>query len=176
MDIMEKTKLGGSICMRRKDREVKDFDAIVRIIDRCSIVRIGLADGDFPYIVPLNFAYTAADGCICLYIHGAMAGRKFEMLTKNPFCSFEMDVDCGIRLIPEKRDVTTKYMSVMGRARAVLLEGEERQRAVDEILMARDERTRDFDYKREMVPHTAVFRLEVLEISGKSNMKGEADI
>ncbi len=42
--------------MRRKDREVTDFAEIVRIIDQCAIVRIGLADGDFPYIVPVNFA------------------------------------------------------------------------------------------------------------------------
>lgn len=44
--------------MRRKDREVTDFDTIVGIIDECDILRLGLADGDYPYIVPVNFAYT----------------------------------------------------------------------------------------------------------------------
>ncbi|MBO5094338.1 MAG: pyridoxamine 5'-phosphate oxidase family protein, partial [Lachnospiraceae bacterium] len=62
--------------MRRKDREVTDFDEIIKIVDACQIVRLGLADGDFPYIVPVNFAYQVQDGTLYLYIHGAMAGRK----------------------------------------------------------------------------------------------------
>ena len=44
--------------MRRKDREVKEFDKIIKIIDKCEIIRLGLADGDYPYIVPVNFSYT----------------------------------------------------------------------------------------------------------------------
>lgn len=44
--------------MRRKDREITDFNEIRKIIDACEILRLGLADGDFPYIVPVNFAYT----------------------------------------------------------------------------------------------------------------------
>ena len=46
----------GRIPMRRKDREVTDFDSIVRIIDKCDVLRLGLADGDYPYIVPVNFS------------------------------------------------------------------------------------------------------------------------
>ena len=90
-----------------------------------------------------------------------MAGRKYEMLKKNPVCSFEMDLNRGLKCIPEKGDVTTKYASVMGKAKAEFLEGEEKQRAVDEILMARSELTRDFPYHKTMVPHTAVIRLVV---------------
>ena len=47
--------------MRRRDREVTDFETILGIIDECNIIRIGLADGDLPYIVPLNFAYTVSE-------------------------------------------------------------------------------------------------------------------
>ena len=163
--------------MRRKDREVTDFDEIVRIMDECGIVRLGLADGDFPYIVPVNFAYTVRDGQICLYIHGAMAGRKYELLTRNPLCSFEMDRPLRMDCIPEKKDVTMRYKCVMGRARAELLSGDEKQSAIDEIIMARYPETRGFDYKRASVAHTAVFRLTVLELTAKVNpLRGEADL
>ena len=84
--------------MRRKDREVTDFNTIVGIIDECEIIRIGLSDGDFPYIVPVNFAYTVEGSEICFYIHGAMAGKKYDMLTKKPYCSFEMDIPLEINL------------------------------------------------------------------------------
>lgn len=59
--------------MRRKDREVKDFEIIKQIIDECQIIRIGLQDGDYPYIVPLNFGYEIDGEQIYFYIHGAMA-------------------------------------------------------------------------------------------------------
>ena len=68
--------------MRRKDREVTDFAAIVKIIDACEILRLGLADGDFPYILPVNFAYTVEGERICFNIHGA-AARIFPRRRKH---------------------------------------------------------------------------------------------
>ena len=88
--------------MRRKDREVTDFKAILDIIDECNIIRIGLADGDFPYIVPLNFAYTVSGKQIEFYMHGAMAGRKYELMKKNKKCSFEMDLPLEVDCVVEK--------------------------------------------------------------------------
>ncbi|MCD8028618.1 MAG: pyridoxamine 5'-phosphate oxidase family protein [Erysipelotrichaceae bacterium] len=68
--------------MRRKDREVTDFNTIIQIIYNCEIIRLGLTD-DYPYIVPVNFAYTVEDKQICFYIHGAMAGRKYKRIFKK---------------------------------------------------------------------------------------------
>lgn len=162
--------------MRRKDREVTDFGQIVGIIDKCQIVRLGLASGDFPYIVPVNFAYTVEGNQIYLYIHGAMAGRKYELLSKNPNCSFEMDIPIQMDCIYEKKDVTMRYESVMGKAEAVFLEGEEKQRAMDEVIMNRYEETRNFEYNRAAVARTAVVRLKVTEITAKANpLSGGAD-
>ena len=41
--------------MRRSDREIKDFDEIVKVLERCDAVRLAFNDGDIPYIVPLSF-------------------------------------------------------------------------------------------------------------------------
>lgn len=163
--------------MRRRDREVTDFNTIINIIDECDILRLGLADGDFPYIVPVNFAYTVEDEQICFYIHGAMAGRKYELLNKNPLCSFELDIPLEMDCIVEQKDVTMRYKSVMGKCKVEFLEGEEKQSAIDDIIMARYEATRDFDYNRSAVARTAVAKLIVTEISAKVNpVRGGADI
>lgn len=163
--------------MRRKDREVTDFNTIINIIDECDILRLGLADGDFPYIVPVNFAYTVEDEQICFFIHGAMAGRKYELLNKNPLCSFELDIPLEMDCIVEQKDVTMRYKSVMGKCKVKFLEGEEKQSAIDDIIMARYEATRDFDYNRSAVARTAVAKLIVTEISAKVNpVRGGADI
>lgn len=163
--------------MRRKDREVTDFRAIAEIIEECEIIRIGLSDGDFPYIVPLNFAYTVEEETICFYIHGAMAGRKYELLKANPYCSFEMDIPLELDCIYERGDATMRYKSVMGKCKAEFMEGEAKQRAIDDIIMARHEKTRHFAYNREAVKRTAVVKLTVLELSAKVNpIRGKADI
>ena len=163
--------------MRRKDREVTDFDTIVSIIDECQIIRLGLADGDYPYIVPVNFAYTVDGDEINFYIHGAMAGKKYEMLTQNPYCSFEMDIPLEMDCIVEKKDVTMRYKSVMGKCKVEFLEDDEKQSAIDNVIMARYEETKSFDYNRKTVKRTAVAKLTVMEITAKVNpVRGGADI
>lgn len=163
--------------MRRKDREVTDINKIIEIIDECDIIRIGMADGNFPYIVPVNFAYKVEGDEICFYIHGAMAGRKYELLSNDPFCSFEMDIPLEMDCIEELKDVTMRYKSVMGTASVEFLEGEEKQYAIDDIIMARYEATRNFDYNKSAVARTAVAKLKVIGITGKINpIRGGADI
>lgn len=154
--------------MRRKDREVTDFREIVSIIDECEIVRLGLADGDYPYIVPVNFAYEVIDGQISLYIHGAKAGRKYELLCQSPLCSFEMDVPIEIDCIEENGDVTMRYKSVMGKAGVSFLEGVEKQKALD-IIMTRYKETRDFDYNKSYMNSTAIAKLTITELTAKAN-------
>lgn len=155
--------------MRRKDREVTDFNTIKGIIDECEIIRLGLADGDYPYVVPLNFAYTIENETVTFYVHGAMAGRKYELMKRNGKCSFEMDIPLMIDCIYEKKDVTMRYKSVMGTADIVFLEGKEKENAVDNIIMARHEETKGFEYNRDVLPRTAVARLNVKELSAKIN-------
>ncbi|MDO4474958.1 MAG: pyridoxamine 5'-phosphate oxidase family protein [Eubacteriales bacterium] len=155
--------------MRRKDREIKDFQEMVNIVDGCHTLRLGIADGDFPYIVPVNFGYTAEDGELIFYIHGAMAGRKYEMLKKHPYCSFEMDEALEMDCIYEAKDVTMRYRSVMGKAEVSFLEGEEKKQAVDSVLMARYEETKNFEYNEKMLERTALMKLSVTEWSAKVN-------
>lgn len=162
--------------MRRKDREVTDFNTILAIIDGCDIIRIGLADGDFPYIVPLNFAYDVNGSQIDFYVHGAMAGRKYELMKKNGKCSFEMDIPIEMDCIVEKKDVTMRYKSVMGKAAITFLDGEEKQNAVDNIIMNRYAQTRNFEYNRATLARTAVAKLTVVELTAKVNpVRGSAN-
>ena len=155
--------------MRRKDREVTDFESILAIIDECDIIRIGLADGDFPYIVPLNFAYTVHGRQIDFYVHGAMAGRKYGLMKGNGKCSFEMDIPLQMDCLVEKKDVTMRYKCVMGTASITFLDGDEKQSAVENIILNRYDKTRNFDYNRAALDRTAVARLTVTELTAKVN-------
>ncbi len=162
--------------MRRRDREVTDFETILSIIDECHVLRIGLSDGDFPYIVPLNFAYTVSGEQLSFYVHGAMAGRKYELMCKNRKCSFEMDIPLEMDCMADRKDVTMRYKCVMGTAEITFLEGEEKQNAIDHIIMNRYEQTRNFAYNKDRVAATAVARLTVTSLTAKVNpVRGGAD-
>lgn len=52
--------------------------------------------------------------------------------------------------------------SVIGKCKVEFLDGEARQSAIDNIIMARHEETKNFDYDHSVVARTAVARLIVL--------------
>ena len=111
--------------MRRKDREVTELEAVKEIIRQCDVLRLGLADGDYPYIVPMNFGWEEKEGRLYFYLHGAAEGRKAELLRQNGACSFQMD--CGHRVVQlPGHGITTRYGCVMGKATVTPLTEEEK--------------------------------------------------
>ncbi|MDO9109590.1 MAG: pyridoxamine 5'-phosphate oxidase family protein, partial [Desulfatirhabdiaceae bacterium] len=79
--------------MRRKDKEMKDPDAISSVIRRSTVCRLGMSDDNQPYVLPMSFGYK--EGAV--YFHSATEGRKIEILQKNPRVCIEFDVDCRVK-------------------------------------------------------------------------------
>ena len=164
--------------MRRKDREVTDFSKILDVVKNCEVLRLGLADGDFPYIVPVNFSYEAdeVNGSLCFYIHGAMAGRKYELLKSNPRCSFEMDNQLKIDYLYDCHDITTRYECVMGTAEVIEISDDEKEQIMQEKVLSRWEEARSFPWNKDSLKRCAMFKLVVKTLSCKVNpLKGGAD-
>ncbi len=151
--------------MRRKDREVTDWHEIIAIMQRCDVCRIALNNGDFPYILPLNFGMEAADGRVELYFHGATAGRKYELIRRDDHAAFEMD--CSHRLItdPEQGNCSMAYESVIGQGRITLLPEGEKPAALERIML--HYRQEGFAYSQAALPATTVFKLTVERMTAK---------
>lgn len=79
--------------MRRADREVTDVDGMIDIIDHCKVCHIALMDGEWPYIVAMNFAYSYENDQLVIYLHSAKEGKKLDLLRKDDHVCFEMDYD-----------------------------------------------------------------------------------
>lgn len=62
-----------------------------------------------------------------------------------------------------------RYKCVMGKAKVTFLEGIEKQTALDNIIMARYEETRNFNYNKSYMNNTAIAKLTVTEITAKVN-------
>ncbi|MCI8658890.1 MAG: hypothetical protein HFG54_01390 [Lachnospiraceae bacterium] len=92
--------------MRRKDREITDFNEIIEIIKKCDVCRIALNDEDFPYIVPLNFGLDVQGEQVFFYFHAAMEGKKLDLIVKDNRATFEMDCDHNFILYEERMSCT----------------------------------------------------------------------
>lgn len=151
--------------MRRKDREITDFQEMIEIIKKCDVCRLALNDEGFPYIVPLNFGLEVKGEQVFLYFHAAAEGRKLELLAKDNRATFEMDCGHNLILDEEEMNCTMAYESVIGHGTIEIVPEEEKFAAL-KILM-RQYHAEDFPFNTDMMKVTTVLKLTVHDMTGK---------
>lgn len=150
----------------RREREVTDPAEILSILDRAAVVHLGMVDGDEPYVVPLNYGYTMEDGRLTLYMHGALKGRKLDLLQKNPKVFFSME--CDVQPFDGKVacQYGTAYASVMGRGTAEILEDPQEKIHGLSCLM-KTQTGKDFEFSEKLVSIVSVIRVTAAEFTAK---------
>lgn len=152
--------------MRRKDREITDFNEIVEIIKKCDACRLAFNDGDYPYIVPLNFGLNVVDGKqVELYFHCASEGTKLDLIRKDNRATFEMDCNHNFILYEERMSCTMGYESVIGHGIIEFIDDEHKFEAL-KILM-NQYHAEYFKFNTAMMKVTTVFKLVVSDMTGK---------
>lgn len=154
--------------MRRKDREITDTAEIEAIIRRCDCIHLGLMDGNRPYVVPLNFGMLRENGNFVFYMHGAMEGKKLELIRRNGAAAFCLDTGHRIVQGTSGCDWTCAYESVMGSGTVELVENQEEKRRGLECILGQYGGAL-MSLQMETLDRVAVFRLTVDQISGKMN-------
>ena len=150
--------------MRKKEREIKDKAILDQLLMQSRICRLGLFDGKWPYVVPVNMGYEAGR----IYFHSSKKGRKMEILREHPNVCFEVDSDVEIVTGDKPCDWTTYYKSVIGFGTAVILEDEAEKLAGMRVIMRRHGGPVE-GFKPEVVPVTAVVRIDIASMTGKAN-------
>ena len=152
--------------MRRREREITEESAIRDILDRAKILHLGLADGDDPYVVPMNYGYTLEDGKLTFYLHGANEGYKYEVIRKNPKISFS--VECDVEPFSGRIacQYGTTYASVLGRGVAHLVE-EPREKMQALTTLMKTQTGGDFTFTEQLVSIVGVIRLDITGFSAK---------
>ena len=151
----------------KREREVTDPGEILEILDKAQVVHIAMVDGDEPYLVPMNYGYTMEDGKLTLYIHGAVKGRKIDILQVNPKVFFSMECDVQPFEGPVACRYGTTYASLMGAGRAEILEDVEEKKAGLSILM-KTQTGKDFTFDDKMVSIVSVIKIDIDEFTAKS--------
>ena len=151
--------------MRRKDREITNFNEMIEIIKKCDSCVLALNDEGFPYLVPMNFGMDIEDGQLYLYFHCAKEGRKLELIQKDNRASFEMDCEHKLVLQEEEMECSMGYASVIGQGTIEFVAEEDKFDAL-KILMGQY-RSRDFKFDTRMLGVTTVLKMKVLNMTGK---------
>ena len=72
--------------MRRVERAITSRADILRVLDSCGVMHLGLSKDGQPYVVPLNFGWEEAEGRLLIYFHGALSGKKQTWIAQGAAC------------------------------------------------------------------------------------------
>ena len=148
--------------LRRKDREITDPGHIDRILMGGRFVTIALADGAMPYVVTLSYGYDAAAGRLCF--HAAKAGRKLDIMARNPVASATVILDLGYRA----GECAHSYESVVMSGTLSAIHDPDDARAAMRVLVGHLERPEDLEevWTRNALSDDAAFgRFTMLEFA-----------
>ena len=118
--------------MRRKEKEISDESGIDAIIEKAKVCKLGMVNGNRPYIVPLCFGYQDNT----LYFHSALKGQKIDYIRDNSAVCFVFDLIADVKESEEPCSWGMKYQSVIGFGKAVFIEGSDEKRKALNIIMA----------------------------------------
>lgn len=145
--------------MRRRERQVTDMDEIKYILDTCKVLHLGLVDDGMPYVVPMNYGYRFEDGKLVFYIHGAVEGRKLDVIRKNSNCCVEMMCDGEMFEGELPCQYGYIYYSLMGFGNVKILETPEEKMEAMTVMM-KTLTGKDFEFNERLVSIVSLMRIE----------------
>ena len=149
--------------MRKKNKLVTDGAWMDETLREGQMLCLALAspEGD-PYALPMNYGYR--DGVI--YIHGATAGFKKDIIAANPRASFNVTLDVEIIRDPVPANFSCKFRSVTGFGEIEeITDLSEKNRALEILMRQFDGPHNDLD--EESAKAVWVAKLVISEMTGK---------
>ena len=157
--------------MLRKDREITDVNEMLEVIKKCTVMRLGLCDDGEVYIVPMNFGYTYENEQLIFYFHGAVRGRKYDIIKKNPKVGFELECD----IVPYGGDLPCQYgmefSSIIGNGIAEMIDDPQEKIEGIKILM-QHQSGKDFEFTERLVSVINVFKVTATSFTCKRRKHG----
>lgn len=159
--------------MRRAEREVIDAASIAAVIEDCKVCRIGLADADGVYIVPMSFGTEVTAAGRIFWFHSAGEGRKHRLLrlaaARGETVGFELDG--GYRMIPAATacGYTAAFRSVIGTGHVHFATDRDEKRHGLALLMRHTAGEGDYSFPDAALDRVTVFSIEVSSLSCKAN-------
>ena len=152
--------------MTKRELQITDENQIRAILDEAKVLHLGLCVDNEPYVVPMNYGYTMEEGRLTFYLHGALRGKKLDMIRANNRVFVELDCN----RVPFESDKPCQYglgySSVMGRGTATVVDDvEEKMKALTALM--KTQTGKDFTFNEQLVSIVSVIRIDVAEFTAK---------
>lgn len=156
--------------MRRRDREIKDNEEIIKILNKQNICHLAMCADDQPYVIPMIFAYEAN----ALYFHCAEVGMKLDILRRNNKVCFEVQHSNTEKVIENTHkpcDWGISYESIVGFGMAEILNDRVEKIKAYNLLVDKLKPTgyehRDDLYTDKKINGTFIIKVNIDSMTGK---------
>jgi len=157
--------------MRRKDREITNINEKMEIIEKCKVCRLGLSENNLPYVVPLNYGYIFENDKLTLFFHGAIEGKKIEMIKNNYNACFEIDCDGKLIERDKPSEYSYEYKSIIGFGKIIFLEtNEEKIKGLNCLMKQQTGIDMNLNLTEDELNNVCVYKMIVEDFTGKQNL------
>ncbi len=153
--------------MRRSERAVTLRADILRVLDSCAVMHLGLSKDGLPYVVPLNFGWEETDGQLFIYFHGAGSGKKHDWISGGANCFAAFTAGCDIASGPGVCDWTANFASVMVSGHVRPLDDDEQKMHGLDLVMRHCGFEGQPHYSPSSLKAAQVWQIKALEVTGK---------
>ena len=152
--------------MQKKEREIKNKEHLVDILQRGKYTTVSMCRNDEPYVVTLSYGFDRDKNS--LYFHSAQKGLKIEFLHDNPQVCATVIQDRGYK----KGECSHAYRSVVFWGKMIVVDDLEEKKHGLDILLRHLEDEPDRLKKRllkddKSYADLGVLKLEISRITGK---------
>ncbi len=165
---MPYASFGGRI-MRRRDRELRNEETILALLERSEVGRMATVNRKgFPIVKPINFIYWSGK----IYFHSSTKGEKISDIRRGSPVCFEVDEPIAYMAAAEPACRSTYYYrSVIIKGNAVIVRQLSKKLEILERLMEKYQP--EGGYKgvtEEILKRTAVIEISIREMTGKEHL------
>jgi len=167
--------------MRVPIQELTDKAVIRDFLAAQRYIYISIMDGEYPYIIPLNYGFTMDEvGALTLYFHASIGGRFYDavhnnLLQNNSRVAFAVAQMEGL-IAPEDPcywDIV--YKSVVGDGSIEVLTANDLKVKALSILMDCFRAKPGYEFGPKMVERTTVYKVTVRDYHMKKSKPGNED-
>jgi nitroimidazol reductase NimA-like FMN-containing flavoprotein (pyridoxamine 5'-phosphate oxidase superfamily) len=152
--------------LRRKDKLVSDKKLIYEAINRAVTCRVAMVDGDKPYVVHMCFGFNGD----YFYLHSAPAGRKVNLLRKNPWVCLELATAVEVVRGSNPCSWSVRYFSVICEGYADTVEDRaQKNHALNVINRHYDKEAQDHIFSEKELDSVLVYRIKPDSMSAKAS-------
>jgi nitroimidazol reductase NimA-like FMN-containing flavoprotein (pyridoxamine 5'-phosphate oxidase superfamily) len=155
--------------MRHPERELKNEETMVALLERSSVGRIATVNPKgFPIIKPVNFLFWEGK----IYIHSSTKGEKIEDIRRGSPVCFEVDEPIGYRAAGELAcKAGYYYRSIIIKGKASLVKDRYKKIKILERMMEKYQPEGGYGgFGEEILTKTATIEISIEGITGKENL------